>query len=342
MESGPNRKLCEADFEVLNRIGVGAFSDVSLARFKKSGKLYALKRLVWALNPERISNEIKFMLKLDHPCIVKLICFFRENDHVTLVLEYVPHTYFRELLPILTPFQIKCYMYQLLIAIAHLHKHRIIHRDIKPANFLFDIETNRGKTIDCGLCETDISVPPKSTVTEEDWVRIHGQRKPRDMLFPHLAQHKPKMVWNRAGTRGFRAPEVLMAAWNQSCKIDVWSAGVILLCLLTRRYPFFKAGDDVVSLCEVASIVGSHRLELTAIECLRRVSFPFTYKAVNMKDLVISLNPNALREEWDDSVFDLLTKLLEPIPSLRITAAEAANHDFFVGLPPELAALPKD
>jgi cell division control protein 7 len=140
------------------------------------------------------------------------------------------------------------------------------------------------------------------------------------------------MLGNRAGTRGFRAPEVLMGAWNQSAKIDIWSAGVILLTLLTRRYPFFKAGDDVISLCEIASIVGSRRIEIAATECLRRVQFPVSYKEGDLRSIVVALNPKVLKEGWGEDVFDLLRKMLEPVPSRRISADAAILHPFFANI----------
>jgi len=37
----------------------------------------------------------------------------------------------------------------------------------------------------------------------------------------------------------------------------VWSAGVILLSLLSGRYPFFKANDDLIALTQIMSIRGS-------------------------------------------------------------------------------------
>lgn len=49
---------------------------------------------------------------------------------------------------------------------------------------------------------------------------------------------------NRSGTPGFRAPEVLFHFALQTSAIDIWSAGVILLCLLTRRYPLFPGRSD--------------------------------------------------------------------------------------------------
>ncbi|XP_072220475.1 cell division cycle 7-related protein kinase isoform X2 [Leuresthes tenuis] len=61
----------------------------------------------------------------------------------------------------------------------------------------------------------------------------------------------------RAGTPGFRAPEVLTKCPNQGTAIDVWSAGVILLSLLSGRYPFFKASDDLIALTQIMTIQGS-------------------------------------------------------------------------------------
>ncbi|KAM4727711.1 cell division cycle 7-related protein kinase isoform 2-T2 [Anableps anableps] len=64
-------------------------------------------------------------------------------------------------------------------------------------------------------------------------------------------------VASRAGTPGFRAPEVLTKCPNQGTAIDVWSAGVILLSLLSGRYPFFKASDDLIALAQIMTIRGS-------------------------------------------------------------------------------------
>lgn len=61
---------------------------------------------------------------------------------------------------------------------------------------------------------------------------------------------------NRAGTRGFRAPEVLMKCGSQTTKIDIWSVGVILLSLLSRRFPMFQSLDDTDSLLELCAVFG--------------------------------------------------------------------------------------
>lgn len=46
--------------------------------------------------------------------------------------------------------------------------------------------------------------------------------------------------------------------------IDVWSAGIILLCFLTRRFPFFNSNDDIEALAEIVAIFGSKKMERCA------------------------------------------------------------------------------
>lgn len=73
----------------------------------------------------------------------------------------------------------------------------------------------------------------------------------------NICLSRKQQVAPRAGTPGFRAPEVLTKCPNQGTAIDVWSAGVILLSLLSGRYPFFKAGDDLIALSQIMTIRGS-------------------------------------------------------------------------------------
>ncbi|XP_075799401.1 cell division cycle 7-related protein kinase isoform X1 [Microtus pennsylvanicus] len=66
-----------------------------------------------------------------------------------------------------------------------------------------------------------------------------------------------QQVAPRAGTPGFRAPEVLTKCPNQTTAIDMWSAGVILLSMLSGRYPFYKASDDLTALAQIMTVRGS-------------------------------------------------------------------------------------
>lgn len=69
----------------------------------------------------------------------------------------------------------------------------------------------------------------------------------------------------RAGTPGFRSPEVLLKCPNQTTAVDIWSGGIIMLCLLSGRYPFFRAYDDMTALAQIISVIGSS-------ECIKSAS----------------------------------------------------------------------
>lgn len=46
--------------------------------------------------------------------------------------------------------------------------------------------------------------------------------------------------------------------------VDVWAAGVILLCLLSGKYPFFRAHDDQTSLAQIITLMGSRECSAAA------------------------------------------------------------------------------
>lgn len=46
--------------------------------------------------------------------------------------------------------------------------------------------------------------------------------------------------------------------------VDIWSAGVIFLSLLSGRYPFFRANDDMTALAQIISIMGSEEVSQSA------------------------------------------------------------------------------
>jgi len=140
----------------------------------------------------------------------------------------------------------------------------------------------------------------------------------------------------RAGTRGFRAPEVLLKYQNQTTAVDIWSAGVILLSMLSKRYPFFHSPDDLTSLCEIAAIFGSKKLQMSAICLGKSVDFPFETPSLDLKTLCQKLSTNHVsmtlksgQNHFPDEVFDLLQKLLDLNPFSRISAKQALLHPFF-------------
>lgn len=61
-----------------------------------------------------------------------------------------------------------------------------------------------------------------------------------------------------------RTPLSLSAYTFCSSALDIWSAGIILLCFLTRRFPFFNSNDDTEALAEIMAIFGRRKMERCA------------------------------------------------------------------------------
>lgn len=75
---------------------------------------------------------------------------------------------------------------------------------------------------------------------------------------------KKEMHASRAGTPGYRPPEVLLRYPKQSTAVDVWAAGVIMLSLLSGLHPFFKAPHDCGALAEIINLFGDMPVRKTA------------------------------------------------------------------------------
>ncbi|KAK2648145.1 hypothetical protein Ddye_015634 [Dipteronia dyeriana] len=137
-----------------------------------------------------------------------------------------------------------------------------------------------------------------------------------------------------AGTKGFRAPEVLFRSQHQGPKLDVWSAGVTLLYLMIGRTPFL--GDPEQNIKDIAKLRGSEDLWEIAKLHDRESSFPEdlydtrSLAPINLRDWcqMNTKRPDFL-EVIPNSLFDLVDKCLSVNPRLRLSAEDALKHEFF-------------
>jgi serine/threonine protein kinase len=219
-----------------------------------------------------------------------------------LIFEMVHSSRFNSDLQSMTTQQIRDYMYRLLQALNYLHERNVVHRDVKPENFLHNFQSNTFRLIDFGSAEKGAN----------GFVKTGG------------------------GTRGFRAPEILQGIATQTAAVDVWSAGIILLSLITGK-PYIlsqhdknaKGNDvDVSHLKEIEEIVGK-----TEIQQLNEGK---EYGDGSQHENTTGWAAKALQSvitarNWknDDHALDLLSKMLNVQSSERITSADALKHPFF-------------
>ncbi|KAG6329119.1 hypothetical protein ID866_9971 [Astraeus odoratus] len=294
--------------------------------YPKGSKVFvAIKRIYVTSNPERIRNEISIMQDCRgtrHTC--QLITAFRHKDQVVAIMPYHRNDDFRDFYKSLPMAGVKAYFRCMFRALRDVHSRGIIHRDVKPANFLFDPQTGIGTLCDFGLaCRMESSPPTHGACLHTPASRQHPHGKARskheydvEYLKKMQRESRQKSSWpsekvgypdkdtrphskaNRAGTRGFRAPEVLLKCGLQTGAVDVWSAGMILLFFLTGKFPLFQSSDDIEALMEIATIIGRPKMERTALMHSRTFATnvpSITNEGMSWREFVERQNPR-LRE----------------------------------------------
>ncbi|KAI0298832.1 kinase-like domain-containing protein [Russula brevipes] len=302
----------------------------SVPRPRSTKVFVAIKRIYVTSNPERIRNEISIL----ETCrgarhVSQLITAFRQEDQVVAVMPYHPHEDFRSFYRTLSMAGIRAYFRCMFRALRDIHARGIIHRDVKPANFLFDPHRGVGTLVDLGLACRMGTEPPvhygKCLHTAPTREHPHGRLRRATEYNSEFVKKKQKDArmrsgWtsdrvgylekdtrphskaNRAGTRGFRAPEVLLKCNEQTGAIDMWSAGMILLFFLTGKFPLFQSNDDVEALLEIACIIGRRRMEKAA-----------TLHSRTFTTNIPSITPEG--KPWREFVETLNPKLMERVKS---------------------------
>ncbi|KAJ1308696.1 hypothetical protein OPQ81_004387 [Rhizoctonia solani] len=358
--------------------------------FERRGRVFvAIKRIYVTSSPQRIANEIELM-EAARGCrhVSQLITAFRDEDQVVCVMPFHRSVDFRDYFQSLPMRTMQTYFRHLFRALRDIHARDIVHRDVKPANFLFDPKagpdgTGWGVLCDFGLAQR-VEYPERTqclhTAPTKD--KPHGMRAKQSAheltalnkklttirkraeggshnIGYKTEDHRPRVKANRAGTRGFRAPEVLFKCESQTVALDVWSAGIILLACLSGKFPLFNSNDDTEALAEIAAIVGRGKMEKCAMlhnrTFLTNIPSICKDKARTWTQLVQDLNPKLAHppSSWPEAekaehkrmvedALELLEHCLHLDATKRITARDALRSRFLRDrkLPPDDALAP--
>jgi len=244
----------------------------------------------------------------------------------------------------------RLYFRSLFTALRSVHAHGILHRDIKPTNFLYNPQRARGVLVDFGLAEQEgtdwhlcacqlPSSERRHKVEHSVYATTLASASSQPPSYPKTDQRASRRA-NRAGTRGFRAPEVLFKCTAQNTSIDMWSAGVILLTLLSRRFPFFHSADDIDALLELTNVFGKKKMrEISLLHGqVFETNIPsYTEQGHGFEKIILWCTNRSGRDEQgrknqligeEKEAVLFLERLLECEPTRRITAEEALRHSF--------------
>jgi len=203
------------DFEIIKGIGKGGFGKVFLVT-KKTGpdtkKLLAMKILSKELvkRTKQVQSTIaerQILLDISHPFVVNLRYSFQNSHKLYMVMDYFSggsmyfhlcnERYFE-------PSQVKFFATELVLALGHLHKNRIVYRDLKLENILMD-EHGHIAITDFGLAKLGI-----------------GWKDTTDTY---------------CGTPVYMSPEILLNK-KYGHGVDWWACGTVLYEVSVGRAPF--------------------------------------------------------------------------------------------------------
>lgn len=175
MESLSGRTLLNRYF-LREVVGSGGMADVYLAWDQLRNAKMAVKVLRRDLSSntlffDRFANEAKILRKLEHPNIVRLFEFERDNEVAFIVMQWVDGSNLRQILNksrrILSLEDCSRILGSVCSALHYAHENGIYHCDIKPANIMLDIKGNTFDTLltDFGVAQLADNVGVGGTPT---------------------------------------------------------------------------------------------------------------------------------------------------------------------------------
>lgn len=199
-------------YELYEELGKGGFGMVYRAHQPLIGREVAIKVILplYANQPSFIrsfESEAQLIARLEHPHIVPLFDYWRDNEGAYLVMRYLRGGSLRERIQQhrLQPDQTSRIVLQMASALALAHRNGIVHRDVKPHNVMMDAEGN------AYLTDFGIARPTANVDADEEG------------MF--------------AGSPAYAAPEVL-AEGLASPQSDMYALGIMVYEMLAGKHPF--------------------------------------------------------------------------------------------------------
>lgn len=199
----------EQYYELIEKVGVGAYGVVYKAMNKKTEQLVAIKIVPIQGQVPSLRREIAILRECKSEYIVRYLNSFCKENNMWLVMEYCGAGSIIDIMRILhkehlSELMISVVLRYVLKGMQYLHKNKKIHRDIKAGNVLLDLE-GRVKLADFG-----VSAQLQNTLAEKDSV---------------------------IGTPFWMSPEVISKN-KYTIKTDVWSLGITAIELAEGAPPY--------------------------------------------------------------------------------------------------------
>ncbi|XP_076318715.1 serine/threonine-protein kinase D1-like isoform X2 [Tachypleus tridentatus] len=200
-------------------LGSGQFGIVYGGVHRTSGRSVAIKVIDKTKLPTKkeahLKNEVIILQNINHPGVVTMEKMLETPGRIFVIMEKLKGDMLEMILSSekrrLSERITKFLVYQILMALKHLHFKNIVHCDLKPENVLLSSGSDF----------------PQVKLCDFGFARIIGEKSFRRSL---------------VGTPAYLAPEVVRnKGYNRS--LDMWSVGVIIYVSLSGTFPFNEEED---------------------------------------------------------------------------------------------------
>jgi serine/threonine protein kinase len=226
-----------SNYRIVSKLGVGGMGEVYLAEDSRLRRQVALKVLPRTIASDtdrlaRFEREAHAASALNHPNILTIHEFGTAGETHFIASEFVQGDTLRERFSRghLTTNEILDITIQIASALQAAHGAGIIHRDIKPDNVMIR-DDGYVKVLDFGLAKLIGRSGDAATGRPEDNTLI--AESPR----PHVSESVSTTPGLVMGTVAYMSPEQARGNAVDSTT-DIFSLGVVLYELLTRKQPF--------------------------------------------------------------------------------------------------------
>jgi len=347
------KKLSVVDFECLTIIGRGAFGEVMIARLKKSGEVFALKRMVKRdmikkHQTEHIRAERDVLALADNPWIVKLHYSFQDNTWLYLAMEFLQGGDLMTILikkDILSHKEVAFYMCELCLAVQSVHELNYIHRDLKPDNILFDARGHL-KLSDFGLCKS-FDTEASDGKWKDDGEDVSKDKRDHATKGTEWKKDRRKLAHSMVGTPDYMAPEIFTQQ-GYGKEVDWWSIGVIMYECLIGYAPFYgekpietarkivKFEDHFIFPPEIdLSPAAEDLMNKFVCRAPKRKKFISDFNNIKRHPFFRSLNWDKIRDtdaaiipELKDDVDAAMFDQFEPMPEQTTSSTDQAGGNF--------------
>ena len=229
-----NNKMAEdnitkSSFDFIGIIGRGGFGKVWKVLYKKTKKIYAMKKMskckiIDKRSERSIKAERDLLSIMNHPFIINMHFCFQDLDFLYIAMDLLTggdlrYQIFKQ--KIFYEEQTKFFISCIILSLEYIHTNNILHRDLKPENLVMDSQGY--------LRLTDFGI-----------AKIYRKENNKDT----------------SGTPGYMAPEV-MNGQNHTIAVDYFALGVIGYELMMRKRPYLGKNRK-----EIKEKIMSHQVQV--------------------------------------------------------------------------------